>query len=288
MTEDSQQEPGFDTYEAIEGLQAQNKDLQSSNAELSQSMVSSNFDPQADENLIQYQLETDKILERIEHYLKGDQIKFNNGNVYFETPKKTLFCHVVKNKKGTVYTIDVKTNKIWKIADYKTKFIAENLENSEHFGDGKDIIEDKETQFLKFEKLQVIDDELVNFNKYGVAELMRILSMYVTKETFLSNYKEERINEIMGDLADALNNFWYCNYEKIGMTTKYKESKYHLIVLNILHVVESCYRRSVDGSEQENLRTRAIVTQSNNVGGMGGIRGPVQKPKFNPIDKSTW
>jgi len=84
--------------------------------------------------------------------------------------------------------------------------------------------------------------------------LMRIASMYVTKEVFLSYYSEERINEIMSDLGNALNNFLYCNYEKMGMDTKFKESKYTMICLNLLHVIESCYRRALDGAEQENLK----------------------------------
>ena len=113
-----------------------------------------------------------------------------------------------------------------------------------------------------------------------------IMSMYVTKETFLSFYDETRINEILGDLVDALNNFLYCNYEKMGMDTKFKESKYTMICLNLLHTVESCYRRALDGAEQENLRKRAFVTES---GGMGGQqRGMAPRKKWRLFDKSTW
>ena len=50
------------------------------NQELSQSMVSSNFVQEDDESLIHYQLETDKILERIElkHNVQIHSKKFRN------------------------------------------------------------------------------------------------------------------------------------------------------------------------------------------------------------------
>ena len=211
-----------EVLQAAQALEQQNKDLQMKNQELSQSMVSSNFAGEGEETLIHYQLETDKILERIEHFLKGDQVTVDaTGNVFYKTPK---------------------------------------------------------------------DEKIRNFNEYGVAELMRIISMYVTKETFLSNYTEDRINEIIGDLGDAMANFIYCNYEQMGMNTKFKESKYIMIVLNILHTIESCYRRALGGNEQENIRTRAIVTQNTSPGMMPGMGmgGQQRRPKWNPFKTSTW
>lgn len=200
-------------------LQTELNQLNAKNAELMQGISASNFGGLNDDNLIQQQLETDKILERIEHFLKGDEIKVKDGNVFYVTPK---------------------------------------------------------------------DPQQQNFNKYGVAELMRIISMYVTKETFLSYYEEDRINEIMQDIGDALTDFIYCNYEKIGMNTKYKETKYHLLVITILHTIESCYRRALNGNEQEHLRTRAIVTQNQPMGGSMMPRAPLVKKRFNPFDRSTW
>ncbi len=185
-------------------------------------LSSSQFAPTQNENLIRYQLDTDGILERIEHFLKGDKIKVDkDGGVYYETP----------------------------------------------------------------------EDEDRNFNEYGVNEFMRIISMYLNKETFLSNYDEQRINEIIADLGDALNNFLYCNYEKIGMDTEFKVSKYTLIVLNILHTIESCYRRAIGGAEQMNIRTGRMITQSQPIQGDPygmGHSSMVRKKKWSPFDKSTW
>lgn len=208
--------------EAIESLANQNKELQNKNLGLHGVISGSQFLGQQNDNLIKYQLDTDAILERIEHFLKGDVIKVDDitGNVYYEVPE---------------------------------------------------------------------DKNEINFNRYGVNEFMRIISMYVTKETFLSLYEEIRINEIIGDLGDALTDFLFCNYEKMGMDTKFKESKFTLIVLNILHTIENCYRRALGGAEQENIKTRAIVTQSQPLGyGGGGMPRSVPKKKWNPFDKTTW
>lgn len=278
---------GFDPYAAVEELQQQNKGLQSQNQELSQSMVSSNFPDNEENNLIYYQLDTDKILERIEHFLKGDKVTTDENGTYYVTPKKTIMCKVIKGNDGVIYTIDIEKHKIWAIKDEKNKIDEDGVSESCNFGDGTKILNDKNGELISWRKISILDDEMTNFNQHGVAEFMRILSMYVTKETFLSCYTEERINEIIGDLADALNNFWYCGYEKMGMGTKFKESKYHLMILTVLHTIESCYRRALGGGEQENLRTRSIVTQNQPMGGMG-IRGTVQKPRFNPFNKSTW
>ena len=212
---------GFDES-IFDQVSEENKALRNKNLDLTSSMVGSNFNSAEEPTLIHYQLETEKILERIEHFLRGDKIKVRDGDVYYETPK---------------------------------------------------------------------DKKLINFNEYGVAELMRIISMYVTKETFLSNYEEERINEILADLGDALADFLYCNYENMGMDTKFKQTKFTLIVLNILHTIESCYRRALGGEEMKGLRQRAIVTQhspmGNQMGGMGGI-GPIRKKKWHPFKRDTW
>jgi len=274
------------------------QELRNQNLQLNGALASSSFMDQDEQNLIQYQLETDKILERLEHFLKGDQIKFNDGGSYYTDPTKNILA---------IKKVDKKTEITYYIQEIKqvkkgTEVIAEVIVKIEG-GDGEDINvlqEDSETILNRLKKvklisegykyIEILDEDKKPLNEYGVSELMRIASMYVTKEVFLSYYSEERINEIMSDLGNALNNFLYCNYEKMGMDTKFKESKYTMICLNLLHVIESCYRRALDGAEQENLRTRAIVTQ--NQGGFGGGGGQqssmVHKQKFNLFKKDTW
>ncbi len=261
--------------------------------EQQQAMIGSNFSDAEEPTLIHYQLETEKILGRIEHFLKGDQVSINeNGDVVYIVPKKNVICKVVKDKDGIEYTIDIDTKKIWLMKDAKkdASFGEEDATLiSGGLGDGTTILQMKKLKFIRLKKIEIIDEALINFNKYGVTELMRIISMYVTKETFLSNYEEDRINEIMADLGDAIAGFMYCGYEKMGMDTKYKETKFTLIVLNILHTIESCYRRALNGEEMKGLRSRAIVTQNNAMGNPnmgGGV--PNLRKKWHPLKKDTW
>ena len=212
-------EPTYEPYND-DDTSYENKYLSDQNHSLSTAMATQAFMDQNEDNLIFYQLETDRMIEKIEHFLRGDEISFDDkGNSFYVPPK---------------------------------------------------------------------DENLKNFNEYGISELMRIISMYVTKETFLSRYDEDRINEILGDLGDALADFIYCNMHKMGMDTKLKQSKFILIVLNILHIVENCYRRALHGAEQENLRKRSIVTQSDSFGGSAQARMMQQRNKFNPLKPKTW
>lgn len=308
-------EGDFNSYEYAESMNQlgmENQDLRNKTLQMAGAVSNQMFSDEDHQNLIQYQLETDRILERIEHYLKGDQIKFDNdGKSYFSDPTKKILALCKQDPKTKVkyYIQEFKEQKHGsevteqvlvkivnpvKIKDEEGKEYNTEEAIDVRIEDSKIILEkimNKTFNDIGYQYIEVTDDEKKPLNGYGVAELMRILSMYVTKETFLSYYDEERINEIMGDLGDKINDFLYCNYEKMGMDTKFKESKYCLIVLNILHTVESCYRRSIEGHEQENLRTRAIVTQNQNPGGsMYGGQGfrPPTKKKWSPLKPSTW
>jgi len=294
-------EENFDPMDHISDLETQNEQLKQDNLRMSGAMTAQGFLPEEEQNLIQYQLETDKILERIKHFLRGDVVRFDDNGSYFDSPTKNVLAQIKFDKKtGITYyiqeikknpdTSEVKKHILVKIVNKDGMEINVLERDSEiilsKITDDKNVkLENKGYRYVAIE-----DDEQKPLNDYGVAEFMRIISMYVTKETFLSYYTEERINEIMGDLGDALNDFLYCNYEKMGMDSKFKESKYSLMILNILHTVESCYRRAIGGAEQYNLRSRAIVTQ--NQGGSNiGARNQLavsRKNKWNPLKPSTW
>lgn len=293
-------EQNFDPMDYVEQMELDKQQLQNKNMELSQALTGATFNEQDEQNLILFQLETDKILERAEHYLKGDQIKFTEkGAAYFTSPTKNILA-LMKEDPKTKIKYFIQEIKEAKKGTELLKEVLVKIENK----DKEEIYileEDSKKILKKLEKIkltnkgyryiEILDEDKKPFNEYGVTELMRILSTYVTKETFLSFYDEERINEILGDLGDALNDFLYCNYEKMGMDTKFKESKYTMICLNLLHMIENCYRRALKGAEQENLRKRAIVTQSQGMGGnMANLMRPNQfiKKKFNPFKPSTW
>ncbi len=203
----------------LDALEKQNAELKNKNIELAGAVSNSSFPGHQDSNLIQYQLGSDDILEKIEHFLKGDIIKVDaDGNVFYET----------------------QSNK-----------------------------------------------DLVLLNPYGVNIIMQILGNYVNRNTNLSFYTEERVNEILADFGDELADFVLCNYERIGLDTEYKKSRYKLLVLNILHIIESAYRRALMGKEREGINSTRIVTQTDSLGSMNR-NIPQEKKKFNLMDRKTW
>lgn len=111
--------------------------------------------------------------------------------------------------------------------------------------------------------------DLVTFNEHGVTSMMEIVSKYIDRNTILSDYREERIYEIIGDLGDDLTLFLLCNYQQMGMDTYFKKTKFRLIITTTLHIIESAYRRAL------RARTLEEVNQSKVVGQFGDNRGPM-------------
>ena len=109
---------------------------------------------QIQSNLVQWQLELDSILERIEHMLRGDKPQFIGGSLIFVPPK---------------------TNKERIMTDF------------------------------------------------GVAEVMRILSMYLNRNTILSNYDEETINWKVLDFGINLSDLIYLKYEQMFASETFAE-----------------------------------------------------------------
>lgn len=218
-------------------LQAEGDTLRSEKTQLQQSLSSASYRGQEDPNLIQYQIDTGDMLEKIEHFLRGEYIaKDKDGNESWARPKKTI---KLKNKKTGVVRSE-----------------------------------------------EVEDTTLVLFNDYGVNSILSIIGNYIDRNTILSFYDEMRINEILADLGDELANFIYCNYEKMGMDTDFKKTRFQLTVLTILHSIESTYRRSLRGKTMEDLNSSRIFTQMDN---MGGARPQAQaQKKFNLFKPGTW
>lgn len=173
---------------------------------------------------------------------------------------------------------------------------GEQLAKIEHFLKGEYIKTDKEgnefwaTPTKKIKKdddwIEVKDDSLIVFNEYGVNSVLSILGNYLDKNTILSFYDEMRINEILADLGDKLTDFIFENYEIMGMDTEFKKTRYPLIVVNILHTVESVYRRALRGKTMEDLNSSKIFTQMDNLG-VSKTSMPMKK-KFNPFKPGTW
>lgn len=285
-----------------------------------QDAVESNFLPKADSNVIEFKLSAEELLERIEHYLRGDVLRTRTGEnneveTYYSVPTRKINVSLFENKKSKIiYIVDEHPES--NIKEDKSNIKGEDdVEDWEILsmiqGKGDDaqeiIVEDNYKSFLleelkkgligKNKKFisrghamkEIPDKDRINLNEYGISEIMNFFSMYINKETFLSWYKEERINEIMGDLGDELNKFLLINGKKMGLNTEYKKTKYPLMVITILHVIESAYRRALQGNENRGTREGILITQHQpHPQSSGGMPMQVAKKKWSPFDKSTW
>lgn len=169
------------------------------------------------DNLIQWQLELDSILERVEHLLRGDKPTWTQGSIIWQTPK---------------------------------------------------------------------NDEEKKFNELGVSEIMQILSTYVNRNTILSNYNEEMINDKMYDLGNEVNDFIYLRYEEIGLTTPNKRKIYPITIRPVLDIIHSAYLRALNGGERESLREARQVTQTEGLSQMNmpmGDQPLKQRGILNPF-----
>ncbi len=161
------------------------------------------------------------------------------------------------------------------------EYIATDSEGNEYWSKPKITIPSKNGKSTK----EVLDTELILFNDYGVNAIMTTIGNYLDKNTILSFYDEMRVNEIMADLGDELANFIYCNYEIMGMDTEFKKTRFQLIVITILHCIESTYRRSLRGKTMEDLNSSRIFTQLDSIGNRP--QAQIRK-KFNLLKPGTW
>lgn len=127
-------------------------------------------------------------------------------------------------------------------------------------------------------------------NDKGVQEILKILRMYLNKNTILSNYDQIVIDQRLKQFAERLADLIFMSYEEFGLDTGYKEKHYHMIVMNITDMVESAYNRAFEGGERESFRTARTVTQTeplssgagNYPNSMGGQK------RFSIVKPWTW
>ncbi len=208
---------GVDNDGYIDSLEAENKQLRGKNTQQAVDLSLSSAS-QKNENLIQYQIENTELLDKLEHFYRGEYIgALENGEIGWVAPE---------------------------------------------------------------------DIEQIPMNKFGVSSMMEIVSKYIDKNTTLSYYSENRIYEIMADLGDELILFVLCNYEKMGMNDKVRKTKFRLLIVTTLHMIESTYRKAISGKTIEEINQSRIISQSDTLGRTP--YGMPQKQKFSLLNPSTW
>lgn len=138
---------------------------------------------------------------------------------------------------------------------------AEMLEKLEHFYRGDTWGVDKDQNYGWIAPTNL---ELVTFNDFGVSTMMDIVTKYIDKNTTLSSYNEERIYEILGDLGDELVLLILSNYKQMGMNTYFKKTKFRIVVVTTIHMIESAYRRALRGKTLEEVNQSRVIGQFGN------------------------
>ena len=120
----------------------------------------------------------------------------------------------------------------------------------------------------KFENGQVIwksnpHPEKNPLNEIGVQEVMKILAMYVNRNTILSDYTNREINFKVYDFGRAVNNLIFMRDLELGLDTEEKRKNYEMLVTEIKDIVHSAYKRALEGAEKRSLREMIQITQSN-------------------------
>lgn len=103
------------------------------------------------------------------------------------------------------------------------------------------------------------------FSEYGVQEIMRILSMYINRNTILSDYEPQEINDTVFDIGKEINDLLFMKYEDFGLTTLEKRKNYPMLHREIIDMIRSAYKRAQYGSEQKSLRTARSIQQQENI-----------------------
>ena len=107
------------------------------------------------------------------------------------------------------------------------------------------------------------------FNEYGVHEIMRVLSMYINRNTILSDYEPEEIEYKVFDFGLEMSNLIFMKYEMFGLDTLEKRKNYSILVREIVDIVHSSYKRALYGGERESLRTARQISQAENLSPQG-------------------
>lgn len=119
----------------------------------------------------------------------------------------------------------------------------------------------------KFENGNIIwtenpDPDNNPLNNVGVQEVMKILSMYINRNTILSDYSNEEINFKVYDFGRAVNNLIFMRDSEYGMDTDEKRKNYEMLVTELKDIVHSAYKRALDGAEKRSLREMINVSQA--------------------------
>jgi hypothetical protein len=143
------------------------------------------------------------------------------------------------------------------------------LERAEHILKGD--VPKFQDGFVIWEKNPNEEDNALN--EKGVHAVMKVLSLYVNRNTILADYTNDEINHHVFDFGRELNNLIFMKDEDFGMNTDEKRKDYAILVLELKDIVHSAYKRALNGAEKRSLREMITVSQNTNTNAQigGGV-----------------
>lgn len=111
------------------------------------------------------------------------------------------------------------------------------------------------------------DENLLNDT--GVKAILKILAMYVNRNTILSDYDNDEIRYKILDFGKRVNNLLFMKAEEFGIDTEGKEKEKEILIGELVDIVHSAYKRALKGGERRSLREMISISQNQNSIGAG-------------------
>lgn len=102
-------------------------------------------------------------------------------------------------------------------------------------------------------------------NQLGLNDVLRKIILLVNKNKVLSNYTAEEIRARVKQIGHEIRILIYSNYEAYGIDNEYKMNNYPGIVMDVLDIIDSAYRRAMGGETHKGLAEQRLVTQSDTI-----------------------
>jgi len=107
-------------------------------------------------------------------------------------------------------------------------------------------------------------------NETGVKAVLKILAMYVNRNTILSDYENDEIRYKVLDFGKRINNLLFMKAEEFGIDDEAKEKEKEMLIGELVDIVHSAYKRALKGGERRSLREMIQISQSSSTLGATG------------------
>jgi len=129
--------------------------------------------------------------------------------------------------------------------------------------------------------------ENIFLNDLGVNDVLRKIILLVNKNKVLANYNIDEIKKRVQMIGHEIRSLIYNNYEKYDINNEYKMNNFSSIVMDVLDIIESAYRRALAGETHKGLNEQRLVTQNESIA-QQQMMSPQQNKKSNWYNPSSW